>query len=295
MPKTPESFLFDFFTKAANDFYPDSPNGFVCPLCLQTFDSLAGLNRAHLWPESLGGRIFTLACCKCNSEIGSHIEKHEKARVDYLNSDKRLVKEYVEGVKGHVSGFHSMRDIDGRPTLVMEISKTHHNPLTLAENQRLFENGEILHIEVTVYYEVKFNKRNATLTYLHFAYMSLFHLTAYQWVATVQATKIREQLSTPSEAIFPVLFTELEREPAAKLAKPNQPILFEVQGETILQGYVIATPELPHNNGDRLGVWIPKLADTADTVLDASSPPNERFSLRYLGTIFRKPGLHTTC
>lgn len=295
MPKAAESFLFDFFTKAANDFYPDSPNGFVCPLCLQTFNSLAGLNRAHLWPESLGGRIFTLACCTCNSDIGSRIKKHEKARVDYLDSDKSLVKEYVEGVKGPVSGFHSERYIDGQPTLWMEISKTHHDPLTLAENQRLFETGEILHRKITLSYEGKFNKRKATLTYLHFAYMSLFHLTAYQWVATVHAAKIREQLRKPSEAIFPVLFTELEKEPAAKLAKPNQPILFEVQGETVLQGYFVATPELRHSNGDRLGVWIPKLADTADTVLHIDSPPNDHFSLKYLGTVCRKPGQHATC
>lgn len=295
MPKAAESFLFDFFAKAANGFYPDSPDGFVCPLCVGVFDSLADLNRAHLWPEALGGRIFTLACRKCNSRIGSRIEKHEKARVDYLDSNKLPFTEKIEGVEGHISGFYSVRDIDGQPTLIMEISDKHSNPLTLAENQRLFNTGEILQRKVTLSYKGKFNKRNATLTYLHFAYMSLFHLTGYQWVETVQAAKIREQLSKPKEAIFPVLFTELEREPASKLAEPSQPILFEVQGETALQGYYVATPELPHNNGDRLGVWVPKLANTADIVLNMASPPNDSFGLKYLGTVCRKPGQHATC
>lgn len=295
MPKAAESFLFDFFTKAANEFYPNSSKGFVCPLCLQIFDSLAGLNRAHLWPESLGGRIFTLACCKCNSKIGSRIEKHEKARIDYVNSDKLPFTEKTEGVKGHIGGFYFVREIDGQPTLIMEISKDHSNPLTLAENRRLFDTGEISQKKVTLSYRGKFNKRTATLTYLHFAYMSLFHLTGYQWVETVQAAKIRDQLSKPKDVIFPVLFTELKRGPTSKLAEPSQPILFEVQGKTALQGYYIATPELPHHNGGRLGVWIPKLADTADTVLHMDSPPNDHFSLKYLGTVCRKPGQHATC
>lgn len=295
MPKAAESFLFDFFTKAANEFYPEPPNGFVCPLCVQVFDSSDRLSRAHLWPEALGGRIFTLACRKCNSEVGSAIEKHEKARVDYMGSDKLPLTEKIEGVEGHISGFYSVRDIDGQPTLIMEISDDHSNPRTLAENQRLFETGEILQRKVTLSYKGKFNRRNATLTYLHFAYMSLFHLAGYQWVETVQGAKIHDQLSKPKEAIFPVLFTELEGKPASEVAEPSQPILFEVQGETALQGYFVATPELPHNNGDRLGVWIPKLADTADTVLHMDSPPNDHFSLKYLGTTCKKPGLHTTC
>jgi len=212
-----------------------------------------------------------------------------------LNSDKLPFTEKTEGVTGHVGGFFSVRDIDGQPTLVMEISKDHSNPLTLAENRRLFDTGEISQKKVILSYRGKFNERTATLTYLHFAYMSLFHLTGYQWVETVQAAKIREHLSKPKDVIFPVLFTELKRGPTSKLAEPSQPILFEVQGETALQGYYVATPELPHNNGDRLGVWIPKLADTADNVLNMDSPPNDHFSLKYLGTVCRKPGQHPTC
>lgn len=253
------------------------------------------LNKAHLWPKALGGRIYTLACNKCNADIGTRIEKHEVERIKYLNSDKLPFTEKIEGVKGHIGLLCSMRDIDGQPTLIMEISDRHSNPSTLAENQRMFDTGEILQKKATLSYRGRFNKKIAALTYLHFAYMSLFQLTGYQWVRTVQAAKIRDQLSKPKEIIFPVLITDLERDPAAERVQPSQPVLFEVQGETALQGYFVATPELPHNNGNRLGVWIPKLADTADTVLDTSSPPNEHFRLKYLGTICRKPGLHPTC
>lgn len=253
------------------------------------------LNKAHLWPEALGGRIYTLACCKCNADMGTRIEKHEIERVKYLNLDKLPLTEKVEGVEGHISLLCSKKDIDGKPTLMMEISDKHSNPSTLVENKRMFDTKEILQKKVTLSYRGKFNEKIALLTYIHFAYMSLFHLIGYQWVRTLHAAKIREQLAKPKEAIFPVVLTKLEREPAAERAQPSQPILFEVQGETVLQGYFVATPELPHNNGDRLGIWIPKLADTADNVLNMDSPPNDHFSLKYLGTVCRKPGRHPTC
>lgn len=293
MPRTAD--LFDFFTRAATKTFADCVDVFVCPLCLKTFDSLSELNKAHLWPEALGGRVYTLACRRCNADIGTRIEKHEVERVKYLNADELPFTEKTQGVEGHIGLLCSMKDVAGRPELVMEISDEHSNPLTLAESQRLFDTEEILQRKVTLSYAGKFNKRTATLTYLHFAYMSLFHLTGYQWAITAQAAKIREQLARPKEEIFPTIFTDLEREAAAELAQPNQPILFEVQGETALQGYFVATPELPHNNGNRLGIWIPRKADTVTAFLNTSSPPNEVFSLRYFGTICREPGLHVTC
>lgn len=286
--------LFSFFAADLAEHYPEQAGSFVCPLCLQRFLDTEMLNKAHLWPKALGGHIYTLACRKCNADVGTRIEKHEIERVKYLNLDKLPFTEKVEGVEGHISLLCSIKDIDGKPTLMMEISDKHSNPSTLVENKRMFDTKEILQKKVTLSYKGKFNEKIALLTYIHFAYMSLFHLIGYQWVRTLHAAKIREQLAKPKEAIFPVVLTDLEREPAAELAQPSQPILFQVQGETVLQGYFVATPELPHNNGDRLGIWIPKLADTADNVLNMP-PPNDHFSLRYLGTICRKPGQHVKC
>lgn len=290
--------LFNFFEADVVKHFPEQAGGFVCPICLQLFLDTAMLSKAHLWPEALGGRVYTLACRKCNADIGTRIEKHEVERIKYLNLEKLPVREKIEGVEGHISSFYSVKDIDGQPTLIMENTEAtarHSNPHTFAIKEQMFSTGEILTKEVTVSYEGKFDSRIAPLTYLHFAYISLFHLVGYQWVKTVQAAKIRSQLSKPKETFFPVIWNKIEREVVTKSAESDQPILFEVQGETALQGYFVGTPELPYNNGDRLIVWVPKLADAADAFLKTSSLANEHFRLKYLATICRKPGLHATC
>lgn len=290
MPKIPESLLFDFFTKAANDFYPDSPNGFVCPLCLQTFNSLAGLNRAHLWPESLGGRIFTLACCKCNSGIGSRIEKHEVERVKYLSLEKVPVKERIDGVEGHISSFYSVKDIDGQPTLIMEVSAKHSNPSTLAVKQQMFETGEILKKELVVSFRGKFNKRTATLTYLHFAYMALFHLTGYSWVATAIANDIRHQLNHPKKGNFPVFLVPFTSQEILGSADATEPVLMEVLSPFEVRGLLVATPELTYKNNQRTAIWIPRVFDDRSSIYRLDKSQGTRFNYRFLTSIGREPG-----
>src|SRR4051794_32636759 len=53
---------------------------FCCPLCLRSFtrEALEGsdplLSLAHITPQSLGGRLCTLACTECNNTMGKGLE-----------------------------------------------------------------------------------------------------------------------------------------------------------------------------------------------------------------------------
>jgi hypothetical protein len=55
---------------------------FMCPICFDDFPIEAvetddpEVNLAHVWPESLGGKLATLACTACNSEMGTKYEHH---------------------------------------------------------------------------------------------------------------------------------------------------------------------------------------------------------------------------
>lgn len=290
MPKAAESFLFDFFTKAATKTFADCADVFVCSLCLQTFGSLSDLSRAHLWPEALGGRIFTLACRKCNSEVGSAIERHEVQRVNYFSRNRIPFRQQVDGVEGDIGGLFSIDYIDNEPTVILEISDKNSNPKTLSRQNEAFKTGEILTRQARWTFPTGYNHLIAPLTYLHFAYMTLFHLTGYSWISTALAKYIRQQLKCPKEATFPIHLISFTDNETDELADSIEPILFEIATPTQLKGYLVATPALRHEGGQRKAIWIPRFFDDAYKVGNLNNFQGIDFNYQFLASIGRKPG-----
>lgn len=283
MPRKAEEHLFDFFTKAANEFYPEPPNGFVCPLCVQTFDSLDHLSRAHLWPEALGGRIFALACRRCNSRIGSSIEKHEKARVDSLSSPGTYVRMRSEGAEGDVGVRLLAKNINDQPTMIFDPGLSHSKPSAFSELQEVFRGGK-----ADIYYKPPFVRRRADLTHLHFAYMSLFHLTGYSWVITSLAACIRQQLDNPDETTFPIYILSTSKE-TLKAVGNIEPAVLEVLAPSKLHGYLVATPELKYKDNRREAIWMP-ISDNIDRFPTLDDFRDAHFGYKLLTNISRKPG-----
>lgn len=290
MTKSAEQHLFDFFSSRVSDFYPKSAGSFVCPLCLQTFETLANLNKAHLWPKALGGYIFTLACRKCNSAIGSHIEKHEAERVKRLQRKRVPFRQKIQGIEGDIGGFASVIDEDGEPTFVMDISERHSNPKTIQQQNAAFETGEILNRQVTLTINTGYSSQVAPLTYLHFAYMTLFHLADYSWISTAIADYIRQQLTNPKSATSPVYRIVFGAGEVEGLAEEAEPLLFEITTPQELRGYLIATPELKYANRQRTAVWVPRFFDPAKGVPRMESFQGTKFVPNFLTSAKRKPG-----
>ena len=264
--------------------------GFMCPICLQTFPDTKNLNKAHLWPEALGGRIYTLACQRCNADIGTRIEKHEVERVKYLNSDKLPFTEKIEGVAGHIGLLCSIRDVDGQPCLIMEISEKHSNPRTLAENRRMFDTKEILRKKATLSFRSKFNERKADLTYLHFAYMTLFHKAGYGWVTNSMAHRIRRQLANPEEISFPIYVVDFPHKNLLGDSKNTEPALVEVSSPVELQGYFVVTPEPKYEGGCRKAIWIPNVFDEANAINGVKDLEGLLVDCRFLARVGNEPG-----
>ena len=290
MPKKAEEHLFDFFTRAATKYFADCKDVFVCPLCLRTFNSLSHLSKAHLWPKALGGRVFTLACRKCNSEMGTAIERHEAQRVKRFSQKRIPFRQQVAGIEGHIEGLFSVEHTNNEPTVIIEISNKFSNPKALRKQNEAFETGEILKRQATWTFPTGYDPLIASLTYLHFAYMTLFHLTGYSWVVTALAKYIRQQLKFPKEASFPIHLISFANYETEHLADLIEPILFEVTTPTQLRGYLVATPVLEHEGGQRKAIWLPRFFDYARGVIDLNDFQSKNFEYQFLASIGRKTG-----
>ncbi|MBN2502846.1 MAG: HNH endonuclease, partial [Anaerolineales bacterium] len=70
---------------------------FICPLCHRGFkkEHLESLTLEHIIPQSLGGKLVTLTCWKCNKRVGQVLTGYEQdtkkrnKSIDLLRSDSR--------------------------------------------------------------------------------------------------------------------------------------------------------------------------------------------------------------
>jgi hypothetical protein len=72
--------LFTLYSRQLDRFRVDPPGIFVCPLCRVGVgpETLRGPNPlvslAHVVPQALGGRHYTLTCTACNNGNGTRLE-----------------------------------------------------------------------------------------------------------------------------------------------------------------------------------------------------------------------------
>src|SRR5687768_9580483 len=85
--------LFAVYSKNLEFFQPLFAGHFACPICGQLFNEKAlepplGVDLAHVYPESCGGKYATLTCSKCNNRLGTNFDHHvamEKKLYDALS------------------------------------------------------------------------------------------------------------------------------------------------------------------------------------------------------------------
>jgi len=76
--------LFSLYAANLKIFKPELDDKFLCPICQEIFDRCALsfehplISIAHIIPQSIGGRLSTITCAKCNNNIGSKFDNHLK-------------------------------------------------------------------------------------------------------------------------------------------------------------------------------------------------------------------------
>ena len=253
--------LFDVFAANLGLYWREYTGLFMCPLCLRTFsrDQVNDLSKAHIMPKFVGKRDLTLACMKCNNKVGTEIESYGKERANFnwaLSGDGNettRISTSVSNEQGDVVGpvQADMRGIrsGGDRRLHVNLQPKASNPEALRLlNDHLSAGRGPIQFQ---FRETRSSKR-ANLTYVHAAYLHMFHQFGYEWVFTPGAELIRKQITSPDKLIIRPLFPAL-----SGLLIPNDELaVFLVTHPADFRSFLVIPPLL-RGSTQRQGVWMP--------------------------------------
>lgn len=279
--------LYDVFAANLGLYAPEHAGTFACPICLRVFprDRICALSRAHFIPQALGGRQFTLACADCNSRVGHDIESYETTRATNVRAFSGAGTDNVpvsialydsSGTVGSVKA--DLRVVPGstRPTVeVCFVPKASHPQEMEKVLHALREKGAQGSSDwgFRVHRNSRSGWKRARLTYLHAAFLYLFHEFGYEWALDVSTEAVRKQLLSPGEDIASPAILFSEELPC----HPQRLTLHMVTSPRSARGFLVVMPALSHLP-DPLSVWMPFFGGTYDMTDELVS--NNRFSAR---------------
>ncbi|MCX6344885.1 MAG: hypothetical protein NT018_07405 [Armatimonadetes bacterium] len=274
--------LFDIFSANLGLYREDHSERFMCPLCLRTFSVNQinnDLSKAHIIPQVLNGKEWTLACGTCNNKVGSEIESCEAERVNYHlalsgKSNKVIRAKLIFSNKdgntiGPVQADMRIKDCDENQRLQLFVKQKGSNP----EAWELHNNISCGKTPAgqwkqEVHYCGTRSLKCAQLTYVHAAYLFMFHQFGYEWIFSPGAEIIRKQIMSPDEPIFAPLAPALAGLPISKdkltLILVNEPVDF--------RSFLVMLPQFPGWSKHQ-GVWMPLFGS------EYKQPPQRRVDL----------------
>jgi len=193
--------LFNLLSANLELYDPDNAGKFRCPICLDVFgaDSIIGpqpkVDLAHVYSESCGGKIETLACADCNSHVGTWFEndlvKEHRLWSNIQSPDHGIVAklEFPEGFAVNAR-FYST----GPAKTNIEVLAEKNNP----KNVELFKaaiskpNLSTLNFTLNV---PTYHQRKLDVALLHAAYMMMFRMFGYEYIWAAPIEPIRELLT----------------------------------------------------------------------------------------------------
>ena len=189
--------LWDTCSADLKRFAPALEGYFGCPICMRPVAPTPVLTdvvaEEHVVPKSLGGRLTTLTCRRCNNSAGSKLESHlvRRVRIDAgkAPSSMRLqVGGAVQRGKIYVS------PDEGEPIRI-EIVDKQSDPRQAPELERLVKEGvEEMHLSVNSGYI----PLRTAVALIRSAYLLMFRTFGYRYVFDCSADVVRDQVADPT-------------------------------------------------------------------------------------------------
>jgi len=210
------STLFDTFSDNLALYRKDCRGRFMCPLCLRTFSRnriRTDLSRAHILPQFLGGREWTLACRECNNKVGTEIESCEKERVNFSRAlsgdgnETTRVRLIVRNEQGDAVGpvqadMRATMSGGDRRLQIYPKPKGSNPAASQLLNSVLSDQSSAGGWTIEGHFRETRSAKRANLTYVHAAYLFMFHQFGYEWALDPCTALIREQIISPDEPII---------------------------------------------------------------------------------------------
>lgn len=172
-------------------YHPHVRQLFLCPICRELYgpETLATpdpqVTVAHIVPEAVGGREWTLTCKRCNSDIGSRYDSH-------------LVKEhrFAQWERGGRPLPARLRSSGAEIGVEIERSgggwtfRLISNQTDPAESQAFFEGAQKWHGFRFTATLPQFNTKARQIALVHSAFLMMFRMFGYEYVLSPEAESI---------------------------------------------------------------------------------------------------------
>lgn len=188
--------LFPIYSKNLSFYRPELAGKFLCPVCLNDFSDSLRLALAHVIPESIGGKITTLVCSKCDSIVGHKYDKHLAREKEYFDDLKDPTSTYFLFQPTRNKGIKVVADFSGmhEPNPHMDFSVPSKTPLD-TWRKYFSENGPGNTLEFSLEsasQAIDLRKRNLSIIYASF--LMMFYQFGYEYILSEGGNYIRQAI-----------------------------------------------------------------------------------------------------
>lgn len=200
-PQVTVESLFDSYASNLSAYCPQFKGIFRCPLCLRDFSKDSILSKEitleHVIPSSIGGRLTTLTCCKCNSESGCRLEAHlvQRLRTEDIFAGKRqssLTTRVTTG-KGEFGAEMRIFGEQNRTILIRAIESISSPRL----HELAVEELESGLNEFSIHGNLGYKETPSRVAALRMAYLMMFRYFGYGYILYPTLARVRAQVFQP--------------------------------------------------------------------------------------------------
>lgn len=167
-----------------------------CPLCLSYFGREAiedeRLTEEHIIPESVGGRLTTITCQRCNNSHGTRLDPHLTAAakaIEVLSGSREITSRVHIGN----SSFTAEVILNPDPSVINEVVviEKASDPRQVKEAMAALRTGAH---EMRFVFPLGYNDTRLWLALLKVVYLYSFRRSGYSYVLSPQVQELRRQI-----------------------------------------------------------------------------------------------------
>ena len=194
--------LFNLFSNNLALVDPLYKGLYACPICLKLLNKNDLKNNEltveHIIPKSLGGKIFTLTCKKCNNECGSNLDVHlvNKTIADEVLSGKssKPLNVEIEIGDGLTRGDLYIQPKEGKKNIKFVGKPNIVHPALLERCSKALNEGID---EIKLSGSLGYKEFNLLVALIKIAYLLLFSRLGYGYILSKPLAEIRAQIRSP--------------------------------------------------------------------------------------------------
>jgi hypothetical protein len=191
--------LYDMGVQAVRVAASPPPPGYLCPICFGCFVGLERLSEEHVPPESIGGRVLCLTCCRCNSNAGHSVDAQAHREHMARSFLAEGLTQRARIVIGELQVTVDLTRADNATN--MRVLGAHNDPAKVSVLRGALskiKDGDTFQIRGTVSYD----RAKADISYLRTAYLGASAKLGYTYILRHSLDRVRQQICEPEREIL---------------------------------------------------------------------------------------------